>query len=333
VVVALRWLRDGVRRGHSFSCSNCGLRLSGSFLSYAGGTHPRWQAPFVLPVAIVRVLRHRRALRIPPYVYLSGAVAGAAAGVALRRRLRWWSWVPAAAVPAAMATASVASAFTQRRAARTLGAMRETAEATLHPGREMQRFYRREETMFRSAKMPLYGLGPSFRGVRTLLGWEGSDDDVTGLGLGHGDPFDLASPGVEVRVKARSAFLQAGIGDRGRLARELWHRAHPLPPGSPETFLASHWEREHELASRPQPVWGTVAIPVDGRPVEFHWLAEGDHWVGVRDLDDVFLTMWGHGLPPEEVQLVRVRDLEPYVTGSRARRAQREAAPESPAPA
>lgn len=327
-LVALQWLKDGVRRGHSFSCSACGLRLSGSFLSYAGRVHPSWQAPLVLPVALARVIRHRRSVRLPPYAYLAGALAGTGAGVALERRLRWWSWVPGVAVPVSMAAATVSSAFTQGRSARTLDAMREAVTATLHPGREMQAFYRQEESMFRSSGLPLYGLGSSFLGARTLRGWEGTDDEVTGLGLGHGDPFDAGAPGVEVRVKVRSAFLHAGIGDRGTLARELWHRAHPLPEMSPENFLAAHWEREHELASRPKPVWGTVAITVDGQPVEFQWLAEGEHWVAVRDLDDVFITIWAHGMPPGMVDLVRVHNLEPYVTGSRARRAQREAARE-----
>ena len=330
-MVALRWLRDGVRRGHSFSCSNCGLHLSGSFVGYASGTHPAWQAPLRLPVALTRVVRHRRAVRFPPYAYLSAGLVGAAAGIALRRRLRWWSWVPAAVLPASLAGASVATAFTRRRSDRTLRALREAMESTLHPGREAQRFYRQEETIFRSWPLPLYGLGPSFRGARTLRGWEGGEDGITGLGLGHGDPFDAGSPGVEVRVNARSDSRPAVPGDRLRLARELWHRAHPIPPGSPESYLARHWEREHELSARPAPAWRSVVIPVEGNPVEFHLLSEAEHWVAFRELDEVFVTLWGHGMPPEGVELVRVRNLEPYVTGSRARRAQREATMGEPA--
>jgi hypothetical protein len=325
VIVAAHWLRDGIRRGHSFSCSNCGLYLSGSFLSYAGRVHPGWLGPFVLPVSLARVVRHRRSVRLAPYLYLSTGAAGAGAGYLLRRRLRWWSWVPAVALPVSMAGATVVSAFTHGRAGRTLAAFRESVESTLHPGREMQRFYHREETIFRSASLPLYGLGPSFPGARTLRGWEGSDDEVTGLGLGHGDPFDSGAPGVEVRVNARSAFLHAAIADRARLARELWHRAHPIPPGSPETFLAHHWEREHDLASRPAPPWMTVMIAVEGRPTEFQWLTEDDHWVAIRDLGDAVVTIWAHGVAPESIDLVRVRNLEPYVSGSRARQAQREA--------
>lgn len=322
MIIAARWLRDGVRRGHSFTCTNCGLRLSGSFLSYAGGAHSRWQGPFVLPVAMLRVLRHRRRMHVPPYLYLSAGVAGATAGWALRKRMRWWFWVPAVALPASVAGATVPSAFTQGRSARTLGALRSATAGALHPGRESQAFYRKEEMIFRSAGFPLYGLGPSFTGTRTLRGWEGTDDDVTGLALGHGDPIDPDVVGVEVKVNARSAFLHAGIADRTRLARELWHRAHPIPPGSPEKFMARHWEREHELATRQAPPWMTVLIKVEGAPVEFRWLAEEDHWVAIRDLGDVVLTLWGHGVAPEALELVRVRNLEPYVTGSRARQAE-----------
>lgn len=329
MIVATRWLRDGVRRGHSFSCSNCGLHLSGSFLSYAGGAHPRWQGPFVLPVSMLRVLRHRRGVRLAPYLYLGAGAAGVAGGWAFRKRLRWWSWVPAVGLPAAMAGVSYATAFTHGRASRTLGALRSAGANALHPGREMQAFYRKEELIFRSAGFPLYGLGPSFTGTRTLRGWEGTDDDVTGLALGHGDPIDPSVPGVEIKVNARSAFLHAGIADRTRLAKELWHRAHPIPLGPPETFMARHWEREHELATRQAPPWMTVLIPVEGEPVEFRWLTEEDHWVAIRDLGDVVLTLWGHGIAPEAIELVRVHNLEPYVTGSRARQAERGAQDEA----
>ncbi|MGH2718612.1 MAG: hypothetical protein ACRDJU_08545 [Actinomycetota bacterium] len=322
MIVAARWLRDGVRRGHSFSCSNCGLHLSGSFLSYHGRAHPRWQGPFVLPVAMLRVIRHRRGVRVAPYLYLSAGAVGVSTGWVFRKRLRWWSWVPAIAAPAAIGGVSVLSAFTKGRSARTLAALRSAGANALHPGREMQEFYRKEELIFRSAGFPLYGLGPSFRGTRTLRGWEGTDDDVTGLALGHGDPIDPSVPGVEVKVNARSAFLHAGIADRTRLAKELWHRAHPIPLGPPETFMARHWEREHELATRQAPPWMTVLIAVEGDPVEFRWLTEGDHWVAIRDLGDVVVTLWGHGIAPEAIELVKVGNLAPYVTGSRARQAE-----------
>ncbi|HKE98064.1 MAG TPA: hypothetical protein VKG45_03915 [Actinomycetes bacterium] len=58
---------------------------------------------------------------------------------------------------------------------------------------------------------------------------------------------------------------------------------------------------------------------MDGRPVAFQWLAQGRHWVAQAELEDYTLTLQGRDLPVESVELVRVRDLAPYVAGTRRR--------------
>ena len=58
-----------------------------------------------------------------------------------------------------------------------------------------------------------------------------------------------------------------------------------------------------------------MAVPVrlDGRPVRFELLAEGRHWVVVAEVEGRTLVLQARDLAPEQVELVRVTDVEPYV--------------------
>jgi hypothetical protein len=77
-------------------------------------------------------------------------------------------------------------------------------------------------------------------------------------------------------------------------------RGRPRRP-DPDTHLA----QVAAARRRPDPAWARVAIPVDGRPVDFEWLAEGRHWVARAELDDRTLTLHARDLPAHSVELVR----------------------------
>ena len=61
----------------------------------------------------------------------------------------------------------------------------------------------------------------------------------------------------------------------------------------------------------------TTFPTVDGRPVAFAWLAEGRHWVAHAELEDRTLVLSARDLPLDQVALVRVTDVEPYLDGTR----------------
>lgn len=46
--------------------------------------------------------------------------------------------------------------------------------------------------------------------------------------------------------------------------------------------VAEHFDQLASARRRPDPVWSPGGIPVDGRPVGFHRLAEGRHWSPTR---------------------------------------------------
>lgn len=54
-----------------------------------------------------------------------------------------------------------------------------------------------------------------------------------------------------------------------------------------------------------------------GRPVGFDLLGEGRHWVAVGELEGQLLVLQARDLAAEEVELVRVIDVAPYVEGTR----------------
>ena len=55
---------------------------------------------------------------------------------------------------------------------------------------------------------------------------------------------------------------------------------------------------------------------MDGQPVTFDLLAEGRHWVALAELEGRALVLQARDLAPEQVELVRVTDVEPYVDGA-----------------
>jgi hypothetical protein len=168
--------------------------------------------------------------------------------------------------------------------------------------RREQRWRRDTAERFRAAPFPMYGLPASWTGPRHL-GGEGSRQArgqlrvVTSLTLAHGDP--AAGHGPELRVEVRSDPDDPGAGPELRQALAVELR-----------LAASLEDREAD------PIWSAVPIPVDGQPVTFDLLAEGRHWVAMAELEGRVVVLQARDLAPEQVELVRVTDVEPYVDGT-----------------
>jgi hypothetical protein len=165
--------------------------------------------------------------------------------------------------------------------------------------------------------------------MRTIGGWSRSGREIVEMGLLHGDPHDEGSP--ELRVDVSKLNELERYGDRSHLekslARELG-RTVRLAGLVTSQELSDHEQRvrammvaslqaEQDATASEEPRWETVRIPVDGDPVDFAWLAEADHWVALAERQGVHLTLRGRRLPIEQVELVRVLDVGPYVEGSR----------------
>jgi hypothetical protein len=134
---------------------------------------------------------------------------------------------------------------------------------------------------------------------------------VTSLTLAHGDPAAEHGPQLRVEVRADPDDPGAGPELRRALAEDLWWAA------------AAGDAREAAMggvgglpADQPDPPWSAVPIRLDGRPVRFELLAEGRHWVAWAEVEGRTLVLQTRDLAPEQVELVRVTDVEPYVEGT-----------------
>jgi hypothetical protein len=253
-----------------------------------------------------------------PATYLAATVLGAVVGVAAQLVLGWPWWLVAAGVVAAVWLLFASTALWG--AGGSGQPLVTDLLRVVRPRRAVERDHRQEVERFRAAPFPLYGLPSAWPGPRHLGGWEsgwtkGQRGPVTtALSLGHGDP--LADQGPQLRVEVGVEHVDTEQVTTGRvesrrdLAEDLWLQAAPqahAPAGQFDQLAAAR--------RRPDPAWCQVAIPVDGRPVGFAWLAEGRHWVARAELDGRTLTLHARDLPVESVELVQVSDLEPYLQG------------------
>ena len=60
-----------------------------------------------------------------------------------------------------------------------------------------------------------------------------------------------------------------------------------------------------------------VLLQVAGRQVAFDLLVTGRHWVAVGELQGRTLVLNARDLPVDQVELVEVAEVEPYVEGTR----------------
>ncbi len=117
------------------------------------------------------------------------------------------------------------------------------------------------------------------------------------------------------RIDGRLRPLELTLDE---MRHELFHHAARPPTGlRPEEFAAWVHHRELELGSRPEPEWGRWMLRVEGRDTEFLWLREAEAWVAAARLGEVDVRVLARGISPQEVEMVRIEDVEPYIEGHR----------------
>jgi hypothetical protein len=291
------WLRHGDPwRPVSLVCRRCGSVRSAGSVAYLAGP-PGWWS---VPLRLAGLLRRRRGRAPAPATYLLAAAAGTILGAVAQLALGWSWWLVAAGVVAAVWLGFLSSAFWGGAGGRSLAT---EALLVVDPARGLRREREAMAARFRAAPLPLYGLPGSWTGPRHLGGYgerqaaRGGRSVVASMSLTHGDP--LAADGPELRVEVRAdpegPAPAAEAELRALLADEL------------------HWAAGHG----PEAAWAETAIPVDGRPVAFAWLAAGRHWVAHAELEGRALVLAARDLPVEQVALVPIIDVEPYVEGTR----------------
>lgn len=173
-------------------------------------------------------------------------------------------------------------------------------------GRRQQRAHRAQrEHVLRRRPFPIYGLDDRWTGVRWAAGWGGSGKDVQHIGLGYGDPFDDDAPLTRVFTWRLSPPMEGlTVANAARqLAEYLWHEA-----AAPHELVRPSFTADDPTAS-----WSELVIPVDGLPLAFRSLAEGSFWVGLARTGGALITVEAHGINPDDIGLVTVEDVEPYL--------------------
>jgi hypothetical protein len=271
---------------------------------------PGWWSVAARLAGVVR----RRRSRVPvPATYLVAAAVGVVLGAVLQLVLGWPWWLVAAGMVVVVWLVFLSSAFWGGSPGRPLAT---EALLVVDPARGLRRERQAMAERFRAAPFPLYGLPASWTGPRHLGGAashqsRGQPAVVTSLTLAHGDPAAEHGPQLRVEVRADPDDPGAGPELRRALAEDLWWAA------------AAGDAREAAMggvgglpADQPDPPWSAVPIRLDGRPVRFELLAEGRHWVAWAEVEGRTLVLQTRDLAPEQVELVRVTDVEPYVEGT-----------------
>jgi len=146
--------------------------------------------------------------------------------------------------------------------------------------------------------LPLYGLA-QWDGPRMVGDWGTANGELTTVGLYHGEPDD--GPRVHVMVDTRDP----GDPVQERRMSAVDHEA------DRDAVMAA-------LDRAASPATATVTISVDGNPEIFdHWV-DGTTWYAARQHGEHALVIEAHDVSPDDVAVVRVDDVEPYLAGRRA---------------
>jgi hypothetical protein len=266
------------------------------------------------PLWAVVALKQNRNAHPVPWLYLAAAVIGAGIGFIFQISLGspWWLGPPIAV--AAIWLVFLASAR------HNLGNVGRSFIGLTAPRAAARWSQRAFEDAFRTTLLPLYGFPQDWIGPRFLGGYQGDGQRATGLTLAHGDPYD--EQGQELRVET-SVRPDEPLELMKRDMFEGLVMTERRPPSdlSPDEF--SNWVRRmnREVHDMPDPEWISVTIPVDAQRLEFELLRGGRRWVAWATFGEVLLTISGRAIQPDEVELVRISDVEPYIEGGRRIRA------------
>ena len=154
-----------------------------------------------------------------------------------------------------------------------------------------------EQVRAGAGSMPTYGLN-DWDGPIMISDWEWQDKELILAGLAHG-------------TSATDSWVQVltTVHDPRRHAARSIERAIGVTP------IDTDYERRRRAI---QDVPGSdVPIWVDGRPTTFTTWGERERWWAAGIVDGLGVVLEGRQYPLDQVDLVRVDDVEPYLAGLR----------------
>ena len=169
----------------------------------------------------------------------------------------------------------------------------------------------------RGVPLPLYGLGPQWRG-RRFVHFVHRHRGSGKINLFHGMPLRYEPPyadvenawgsdaGGSVEARAQEAVFKC-------LLREPLRGAEERSPDAMTLAFQSDLRDRRERAAAADLREETVSV--DGEPMTFV-LAEGGDWLaGAGSIDDLGVMVIAGGVPLDQLALARFHDLNPYLGG------------------
>jgi hypothetical protein len=176
---------------------------------------------------------------------------------------------------------------------------------------------KQREWSFQRAPFPLYGLPPSWEGRRFLGGgsWSGwRSERVHSLSLVHGSLVEGEGPMLVTETAAAGA--PAGGGVLRVVAEDLWNR-NVRNVEDAVAALSHEPPQDRDLVTSPTPSRAKALIVVEGTTVVFDVLSRLGNWVGRATVEGFLVTIEGQDFPLQGLEVVRIKDLGPYIRGSR----------------
>jgi hypothetical protein len=169
------------------------------------------------------------------------------------------------------------------------------------------------------AGRPIFGLPPSFPGLR----WTSRDGGADDLALAHGRPRPDPSPLIVVGVMAARygtrVTVEVDIYDSLGTFLILAERGRNHPGFQHATRHRAAIDRA--LAAIPgREAWQPSRIRVDGVPRAFELLVRDADWIAVHDLGDEWLYVHTEQSDGEmaATEIETITDIAPYLAGDRS---------------
>ncbi|WP_157361859.1 hypothetical protein [Haloechinothrix halophila] len=233
----------------------------------------------------MRTVRSRRSHLPAPWISVAALVLGVALAAVAALLFRWPWWLSGLVLIAPVSLAALlfaATAFTGGKAAETWSQLTLDVLSSVSQRRARELALRRRVAPFRSAPFPLYGLPPTWPG-RRMLGSTSSSADRNG---------PMRTTALELRhVNGPAVDVEACHVDDDGLTVRLDELGADVDDG------------------------GVVTIPVDGQEHEFRYRTSDGGVVAYTHVGDHAILVRCDRSVLDDVELVRITDLQPYIDG------------------
>lgn len=158
----------------------------------------------------------------------------------------------------------------------------------------MRRHQRQTKRAFRNAPFPLYGLPSPWTGLRVIggYGW------TSGIGTSRLSLMHRSDAGHRASVVLVEVSREPAAANFHKADLEDWVSLRDDYEGDPI--------RESE--------WKPILIPIGGQRVEFETIrGDDDRWGGLSRRDGLVIKIEAHRFSVEDVSLVEISDVEPYL--------------------